>query len=108
MKNLTWKKKKLIPGMRVRIRSNPLIFGPPDPDPLPFSLDPDPSPIHLNASLYTLILRGLVMWGEEVQGLLDDAKLLVQQAASNHGPGLVSLLIEGAPNSGNRSTISKN
>ena len=48
------------------------------------------------------------MWGEEVQGLLDDAKLLVQQAASNHGPGLVSLLIEGAPNSGNRSTISKN
>jgi len=44
--------------------------------------------------------RGLVLWGEEVQGLLDDAKLLVQQAASNHGPGLVSLLIEGAPNSG--------
>ena len=28
--------------------------------------------------------------GEGVQGLLDDA---------NHGPGLVSLLIEGAPNS---------
>ena len=54
-------------------------------------------------SLYTLmkrLFRGLVLWGEEVQGLLDDAKLLVQQAASSHGPGLVSLLIEGAPNSG--------
>ena len=41
-----------------------------------------------------------MMWGDEVQGLLDDAKLLVQQAASQHGPGLVSILIEGAPNSG--------
>ena len=40
------------------------------------------------------------MWGDEVQALLDDAKLLVQQAASQHGPGLVSILIEGAPNSG--------
>ena len=49
-----------------------------------------------------------MLWGEEVQGLLDDAKLLVQQAASNHGPGLVSLLIEGAPNSGNRSIIIRN
>ena len=44
--------------------------------------------------------RGLVMWGEEVQGVLDDARLLIQQAASQHGPGLVSILIEGAPNSG--------
>ena len=30
-------------GMRIRIRSDPLIFGPPDPDPLLFSLDPDPT-----------------------------------------------------------------
>ena len=31
-------------GMRIRIRSDPLIFGPPDPDPVLFSLDPDPAP----------------------------------------------------------------
>ena len=33
-------------GMRIRIRSDPVIFGPPDPDPDPvlFSLDPDPDP----------------------------------------------------------------
>ncbi|XP_023322671.1 vesicle-fusing ATPase 1 [Eurytemora carolleeae] len=47
-----------------------------------------------------MVSRGVMMWGDEVQGLLDDAKLLVQQAASQHGPGLVSILIEGAPNSG--------
>ena len=31
------------PGMRIRIRSDPLIFGLPDPDPLLFSTDPDPT-----------------------------------------------------------------
>ena len=30
------------PGMRIRIRSDPLIFGPPDP--VLFSADPDPDP----------------------------------------------------------------
>ena len=30
--------------MRIRIRSDPLIFGLPDPDPLLFSTDPDPDP----------------------------------------------------------------
>ena len=32
------------PGMRIRIRfrSDPVIFGPPDPDPVLFSTDPDP------------------------------------------------------------------
>ena len=29
--------------MRIRFRSDPLIFGPPDPDPLLFSVDPDPT-----------------------------------------------------------------
>ena len=37
--SLRWK----ITGMRIRIRSDPLIYGPPDPDPLLFSLDPDPT-----------------------------------------------------------------
>ena len=31
-------------GMRIRIRSDPVIFGPPDPDPVLFSTDPDPDP----------------------------------------------------------------
>ena len=30
-------------GLRIRIRSDPLIFGPPDPDPVLFPLDPDPT-----------------------------------------------------------------
>jgi len=50
--------------------------------------------------LETMCSRGVILWGKEVQELLDDAKLLLQQAASSHGPGLVSILIEGAPNSG--------
>ena len=33
-------------------------------------------------------------------GVLDDGELLIQQAASTDGPGLVSILIEGAPNAG--------
>ena len=28
--------------IRIRIRSDPVIFGPPDPDPVLFSTDPDP------------------------------------------------------------------
>ena len=31
-------------GIRIRIRSDPLICGLPDPDPVLFSLDPDPDP----------------------------------------------------------------
>jgi len=44
--------------------------------------------------------RGLVEWGGAVGEVLGDARLLVQQAAGQHGPGLVSILIEGAPNAG--------
>ena len=32
--------------------------------------------------------------------MLDDGELLTQQAASMDGPGLVSILLEGAPNAG--------
>ena len=34
------------------------------------------------------------------QSVLDDGELLTQQAASMDGPGLVSILLEGAPNAG--------
>ena len=53
-------------------------------------------------NIYSLHLRGLVEWGGAVGEVLGDARLLVQQAAGQHGPGLVSILIEGAPNAGNR------
>ena len=35
---------QLIAGMRIRIRSDPLIFGPPDPNQVLFSTDPNPDP----------------------------------------------------------------
>merc|ERR1740128_1633262 len=46
------------------------------------------------------ISRGIINWGEPVQNILDDGELLIQQAASSDGPGLVSILLEGAPNAG--------
>jgi len=44
--------------------------------------------------------RGIINWGDPVQSVLDDGELLIQQAASQDGPGLVSILLEGAPNAG--------
>lgn len=35
-----------------------------------------------------------------MQDVLDDGALLIQQAASSDGPGLVSILLEGSPNAG--------
>ena len=39
-----WTDRWFLAGMRIRIRSDPVIFGPPDPDPVLFSMDPDPDP----------------------------------------------------------------
>merc|ERR1719402_1648109 len=50
--------------------------------------------------LELFISRGIINWGEPVQGVLDDGELLIQQAASSDGSGLVSILLEGAPNAG--------
>ena len=44
--------------------------------------------------------RGIIDWGQPVHDVLDDANLLIQQAASSDGPGLVSILLEGTPNAG--------
>ncbi len=44
--------------------------------------------------------RGIKIWGQPVQDVLDDGTLLIQQAASSDGPGLVSILLEGSPNAG--------
>ena len=32
--------------------------------------------------------RGIINWGDQVQSVLDDGELLIQQAASQDGPGL--------------------
>ena len=40
------------------------------------------------------LLRGIVDWGSEIGSILADGELLLQQAASTSGPGLVSILIE--------------
>merc|ERR1711981_41267 len=50
--------------------------------------------------LELFISRGIINWGEPVQGVLDDGELLIQQASSASGDGMVSVLLEGAPNAG--------
>ncbi len=74
----------------------------PDPDsesgsgstePIESGSNPDPQP-------WIFFLYFLSFIFCEVGALMTDAQLLLQQAASTDGPGLVSILIEGAPNAG--------
>nr|XP_018904024.1 PREDICTED: vesicle-fusing ATPase 1-like [Bemisia tabaci] len=44
--------------------------------------------------------RGITIWGSAISGIIDDGKLLIQQARLTDASGLVSVLFEGAPNSG--------
>lgn len=44
--------------------------------------------------------RGIVSWSDSITRILADGDLLTQQAASTNGQGLVSILLEGGPNSG--------
>merc|ERR1719336_2563671 len=57
--------------------------------------------------LQTFLARGVQVWGSPVQDVLDDGHLLIQQAASQDGPGLVSMLLEGAPNAGKTALAAK-
>jgi len=57
--------------------------------------------------LQTFLARGVQVWGQPVQDVLDDGHLLIQQAASQDGPGLVSMLLEGAPNAGKTALAAK-
>ena len=43
--------------------------------------------------------RGIIDWSPDVKDILEDGKLAVQQASAG-GSGLVSILLEGAPNAG--------
>lgn len=51
-------------------------------------------------ALQTFLAGGIINWGEPVQSLLEDGQLLLQQAAGTDGSGLVSIMLEGAPNAG--------
>ena len=51
-------------------------------------------------ALNRFLSRGVIIWGQPVQDVLDDGALLLQQAASQGGSGLVSIMLEGAPNAG--------
>jgi len=53
------------------------------------------------------LARGIINWGENITDILADGRLLVQQAASTSGQGLVSILLEGAPNAGKSALAAK-
>lgn len=44
--------------------------------------------------------RGIINWGRPVAEILTDGSLCIQQARATEGSGLVSVLLEGPPNSG--------
>jgi len=53
--------------MRIRIRSDPLIFGPPDPDPLLFLLDLDPDPTCNNGFINYFHLEQTINQNQQIQ-----------------------------------------
>ncbi|XP_023725556.1 vesicle-fusing ATPase 1 [Cryptotermes secundus] len=50
--------------------------------------------------LERFLARGIIDWGTHVNSILEFGMLLTQQASSTDSSGLVSLLLEGPPNSG--------
>ncbi len=51
---------------------------------------------------------GIIHWGKTVQDILEDGQLFIQQAKSIDTPrGLVSILLEGSPNSGKTALAAK-
>ncbi|KAL6261044.1 hypothetical protein P5V15_008570 [Pogonomyrmex californicus] len=51
-------------------------------------------------TLCQLLTRGIINWGRPVAEILADGSLCIQQARATEGSGLVSVLLEGPPNSG--------
>lgn len=47
-----------------------------------------------------LLIRGIINWGKPVAEILSDGNLYIQEARATEGSGLVSVLLEGPPNSG--------
>lgn len=53
------------------------------------------------------LARGIFNWGPPVTSLLEDGRLYIQQARSTETSGLVSVLLEGPPNSGKTALASQ-
>ncbi|CAG9784913.1 unnamed protein product [Diatraea saccharalis] len=51
-------------------------------------------------ALEHFLARGIINWGSPVSSLLEDGQLYIQQARATEASGLVSVLLEGPPNSG--------
>uniref|UniRef100_A0A1B6C6V7 Vesicle-fusing ATPase n=1 Tax=Clastoptera arizonana TaxID=38151 RepID=A0A1B6C6V7_9HEMI len=51
-------------------------------------------------ALEHFLVRGIINWGTPVSSILEDGMLFIQQARGTDTSGLVSVLIEGPPNSG--------
>uniref|UniRef100_A0A2S2PQU1 Vesicle-fusing ATPase n=1 Tax=Schizaphis graminum TaxID=13262 RepID=A0A2S2PQU1_SCHGA len=58
-------------------------------------------------ALEHFLARGIITWGPSVSGILEDGTLLTQQARVADTFGLVSVLIEGPPNSGKTALAAK-
>ncbi|XP_035215516.1 vesicle-fusing ATPase 1-like [Stegodyphus dumicola] len=54
-----------------------------------------------------LVAQGIINWGSPVAGILEDGELFIQQARSPDTRGLVSVLLEGPPNSGKTALAAK-
>ncbi|KAF8773661.1 Vesicle-fusing ATPase 2 like protein [Argiope bruennichi] len=54
-----------------------------------------------------LISQGIINWGQPVADILEDGRLFIQQARGGVSRGLVSVLLEGAPNSGKTALAAK-
>ncbi|MEQ2193924.1 hypothetical protein XENOCAPTIV_018263 [Xenoophorus captivus] len=53
------------------------------------------------------IMNGIIRWGDPVSAALEDGELLVQQAKNSDRTPLVSVLLEGPPNSGKTALAAK-
>ncbi|KAM9837208.1 vesicle-fusing ATPase-like isoform 1-T2 [Aulostomus maculatus] len=53
------------------------------------------------------IMNGIVRWGDPVSAVLEDGELLVQQTKNSDRTPLVSVLLEGPPNSGKTALAAK-
>lgn len=58
-------------------------------------------------ALDSYLSKGFVNWGVPVSGLMEDGKLYTQQAKAPESFGLVSVLLEGPPNSGKTALAAK-
>lgn len=54
-----------------------------------------------------LLARGIINWGSPVSQILEDGALYAQQVRASETSGLVSLLLEGPPNSGKSALAAK-